>query len=36
MIKEADYTAGTVFEVVVRYQWFGSPHPDYTVKVHSK
>lgn len=36
IVPEADYTAGTVFLVGVKYLWFGSPFKDYTVKVYSK
>jgi len=35
MVKEADYAAGDVFAVYVKYDWWGSPAPDYTVKVYS-
>lgn len=35
-MKEADYAANDVFKIVVKYLWFGSPHPDYTVKVYSE
>jgi len=36
IIPEANYAAGTVFELAVKYLWFGSPYKDYTVKVYSK
>jgi hypothetical protein len=36
IVLENDYTAGTVFQLAVRYTWFGSPFKDYTVKVYSK
>jgi len=35
-IAEADYSAGDEFLVKITYHWLGSPHPDYTFKVHSK
>lgn len=36
MLPEASYAAGDVFELAIKYLWFGSPHPDYTIKVYSK
>lgn len=35
-IDEANYSAGKVFKLAIKMLWFGSPHPDYTVKVYSK
>jgi len=35
-VEEADYNNGDVFTLKVKYLWFGSPEPDYTVKVYSK
>ena len=36
IVKEADYSAGTQFKIVVRFLWFDSPAPDYTVSVYSR
>ena len=35
-IKNFQYSAGDIFAIDVKYTWNGSPHKDYTVKVHSK
>jgi uncharacterized membrane protein YgcG len=35
-VEEADYNANDVFTLKIKYLWFGSPEPDYTVKVYSK
>ena len=29
------YSAGVVWKIKVQYTWFGSPAPDYTLKVYS-
>lgn len=31
-----NYNAGVVFTITVQFTWFGSPAPDYTVKVYSQ
>lgn len=36
LVEENEYEADQLWMISVRYQWFGSPHRDYTVKVHSK
>jgi len=36
IVSTTDYTAGTTLSIVVKYEWMGSPHKDYTVKVYSK
>lgn len=32
----SSYSAGDIFEMKVKYAWFNSPAPDYTVSVYSK
>ena len=35
-MKESGYAAGDYFSIIIKYRWYGSPHKDYTVKVHSR
>lgn len=30
------YSAGVVFTIKVTFTWFGSPAPDYTIKLYTK
>ena len=36
IIPESDYRAGKTLIFYVKYEWMGSPAPDYTVSVYSK
>lgn len=35
-LLKTSYSAGVVFRIAVKYTWFGSVAPDYTVSVYSK
>ena len=35
-IKEGEYRAGQTFDIMVKYEWYGSPARDFTVKIYSK
>ena len=35
-ITYQNFKAGDILHIEVKYDWFDSPHKDYTVKVHSK
>jgi len=36
MIPDSNYAAGQRFAVDIKYNWFGIPHKDYTLKVYSR
>lgn len=35
-IKEGEYRARQKFDIMAKYEWYGSPARDFTVKVYSK
>ena len=35
-LLKTTYNAGTVFRIAIKYTWFGSVAPDYTISVYSK